>query len=95
MLPHRRRTGHTLCRLTVVGLAILYGLALAFLAVGLFGLLGNPPDSLAGIYVILLGVPWSLSLDALPEAWGPWTAGLAPLVNIALVAALCRRAWRR
>ncbi|MGX1096920.1 hypothetical protein [Amorphus sp. MBR-141] len=95
MKTPRRTMGRIVCRLTVVFLAVLYGLALALLAVGLFGLFGNPPDPLAGIYVILLGVPWSLLLDDVPDAWAPWAAGLAPLVNIALVAALCRLARRR
>lgn len=91
----RTTVGRLVCRLTVVGLAVLYAFALAFLAVGTFGLFGNPPDALSGIYVILLGLPWNLLLDGLPEAWAPWAAGLAPLVNIALVASLCRLARHR
>ncbi|MGX1309025.1 hypothetical protein AB7M35_003783 [Amorphus suaedae] len=91
----RTTAGRVVCRLTVGGLAILYAFALAFLAVGTFGLFGNPPDALSGIYVILLGLPWNLLLDGLPEAWAPWAASLAPLVNIALVASLCRLARRR
>ena len=91
----RRTVRHTACQLAVAGLAILYAIALAFLAIGTFGLFGNTPDALSGVYVIFLGLPWNLLIDGLPESWGPWAAVLAPLVNIGLLAALCRLARRR
>jgi hypothetical protein len=84
-----------LCR-TVVGLFALAWLAsLALLAIGTLGLFGSERDPLAGAYVVALGLPWVTWLDGLPEAVRPWLAALAPLVNLAMLALLCRVIRRR
>jgi hypothetical protein len=67
-----------------------YLAALALLAIGTFGLLGQPRDPLSAVFLIPLGLPWVLWADGLPDAFGPWVAILAPLLNIALLIALCR-----
>jgi len=45
------------CRAVVVVLAGLYILALALFAIGTFGLFGNEPGPLAGVYLLPLGLP--------------------------------------
>lgn len=60
-------------------------------AVGTFGWFGVEPDPLSGAYLIILGMPWVLPLDAVVGAAGlPLVGIVAPLVNIGIVWALCR-----
>lgn len=68
---------------------VLYLAALALLAVGSLGLFGSERDPLAAVFLILIGLPWNLFIDRLPEASHPWLAGAAPLLNIVLLAAAC------
>ena len=70
---------------------VLYLVALALLLIGTFGLFGQERDPLSGVFLVPLGLPWNLMLDALPEALLPWLAVLAPLLNIAIITWLCRR----
>ena len=82
-----------LCRIATALFALAYAAALAVLAIWTFGLFGQERDPLSGAYVILLGLPWTLWVPPLPDPW-PLTAGvLAPAMNLALCAALCR--WLR
>ena len=74
-------------------LRILLGLslvALALLAIGLFGLFGQERDPLAGVFLMPLGLPWVLWLDGVGAALTPWLAALAPALNLALLVAACR-----
>jgi hypothetical protein len=70
--------------------------ALAVFAVGTFGWFGADEDPLAGAYLIILGMPWVLlPFDVVVgEAALPLVAILAPLVNLAIVWAVCRRLAR-
>lgn len=86
--------GRGLCRAAILLLAILYLVALAVLLIGAFGATGQAPDGLAGIYVILLGLPWSLLIGPLAEGARPWAAVILPLVNLGLLIFLCRRPKR-
>ena len=79
-----------LCRWLVRLFAALYLAALVLLAVGMFGVLGAARDPLAGVYLIALGLPWVRWLDGAPEALRPWLAAAAPLLNLLILAALCR-----
>lgn len=82
------------CRVVVWGFAVAYGLALAVLVIGRFGLAGQPRDPLAGVFLAPLGLPWNLLARGAPEAWLPWLGVLAPAVNLALLVLVCR-AFRR
>ncbi len=79
----------TVCRLGIGLYALLYLSALALVAIGTFGLFGQPRDPLAGAYLMPLGLPWVLRLDGLPDGLAPWAAVLAPLVNIGLLLGPC------
>lgn len=79
-----------LCKIIVIGFGVLYLLALGLLAVGTFGLFGQEPDPLAGVFVVPLGLPWNRLAMGAPEALLPWIGALAPLVNLGILAALCR-----
>jgi hypothetical protein len=79
-----------MCRWFVWGFVVAYAMALALFAVGQFGLFGNERDPLAGVFLIPLGLPWVFWAGRLPEVVRPVAAALTPLVNLALIVALCR-----
>lgn len=79
-----------LCKIIVIGFGVLYLLALGLLAIGTFGLFGQEPDPLAGVFVVPLGLPWNRLAMGAPEALLPWIGVIAPLVNLGILSALCR-----
>jgi hypothetical protein len=80
----------TFCAWTFGFLALAYVLALGIGLIGTFGWLGQARDPLSWVFVILLGQPWVAWLGDLPEPIRPWVAALCPLLNLLLLAALCR-----
>ena len=76
-------------------LALLYVVALLLLAIGTFGWFGAERDPLSGIFLIPLGLPWTLMLGAVRGDAVLWLGLLAPLVNIALLVWLRRAVVRR
>ena len=79
-----------MCRylLWIFGLA--YLCALALLLIGTFGLFGSERGSLAGIYLVPLGVPWIWLVDLAPRSLQPWLAAAAPSLNLVVLWTLCR-----
>lgn len=77
------------------GFALLYLMALALLLVGTFGLFGQARVPLAGVFLILLGLPWILLLEGFPEGLRPWLAVLTPLLNLVILAGICRVTRRK
>ncbi|QVM82752.1 hypothetical protein [Novosphingobium decolorationis] len=62
----------------------LYLGALALLAIGTFGWLGQERDPLSGVFLVPLGLPWNRLAEGL--GWGGVVSGmLAPAVNAALL----------
>jgi hypothetical protein len=53
--------------------------------IGTFGLFGQERDPLAGVFLMPLGLPWVLWLEGFPEITLPWLAGMAPLLNLAIL----------
>ncbi|TCO71557.1 hypothetical protein [Rhodovulum euryhalinum] len=83
------------CTIVTVGFALLYLVALGLFAVGTLGLFGAERDPLAGVFLIPLGLPWNRLVDTFPEPLWPWLAAAAPLLNVAILTALCRILRRR
>jgi hypothetical protein len=81
----------SLCRIAVRLLFLAYLLALGLFLVGTFGWFGSPKGPLAGVFLIPLGLPWNLLSSRAPAALLPWIGAGAPLVNIAILSALCSR----
>ena len=84
-----------ICRVVTGAAVLLYAGALALAVVGTRGLFGVQPDGLAAVWLIFLGLPWSLlitpiALLGLPIVIGQGLAVLLPLVNIYLLHRLCR-----
>ena len=86
---------HRACRLIVIGFFVLYALAVGLFFVGTFGLFGSPSGPLAGVFLIPLGLPWTLMLDVFPEPLWPTLAALAPAVNLTILMLVCGWGARR
>ena len=84
----------TACTWVVLIVGALYLVALALLLIGTFGLFGQERDPLAGVFLIPLGLPWILWLDWASDSLRPWLAAAAPMLNLLILAALCRLARR-
>lgn len=78
-----------LCRFVIVVFALLWLVAAALLAIGTFGWFGQTPDPLSGVFLVPLGLPWTILGDRLGHA-GPALGLLAPGVNLLILVALCR-----
>lgn len=85
--------GAAVCIWVLRAFIALYLFALAMFLVGTFGLFGQTRDPLSGVFLIPLGWPWNWLVDLAPQPTWPWLAALAPLLNLSLLAALCR--WAR
>ena len=84
-----------ICRWLTGVFAVAYVAALAIFFVAAFGLFGQPRDPLGGVFLIPLGLPWSLLVDKAPEGLWPWLAAAAPVINILLLVGLCRLSRNR
>ena len=69
---------------------LLYVAALVLLAVGTFGWFGAERDPLAAVYLVPLGLPWTLLVGNAPELLVPWLAIASPGLNLFLIVAMCR-----
>jgi hypothetical protein len=78
-----------LCRIVVIGFAVLWALSVAILAVGTFGWFGQERDPLSGIYVVLLGSPWVQLIGSAGVA-SPLVGIFAPGVNLLCLVLVCR-----
>ena len=89
--------GRRVCRFLIGVYLLLYLAALSAAVVGAKGLFGVSPDGLSAVYLVFLGIPWTLALAFLPvpEVLAQIAFGAAPLLNAAIAFALCRRKRRR
>jgi len=84
-----------ICRALCLAFAAACVLAGALFLAGTFGLAGTARDPLAGVFLIPLGLPWNLLVDAAPQPAWPWLGAAAPALNLGLLVALCRLLRRR
>lgn len=93
--PPRRPLKERLCRLVVRLFLWLYLIALIISAAGMVDPFGILPRPLAGVLLVILGLPWSIASAAtwFPDDWQPVAAALAPIVNWLILGFLC--AWQR
>lgn len=83
-------TARRACEVALAAYMLLYALAFALFLIGAFGLFGSPQGPLAGVFLVVLGLPWTTMLDPMPTVLRPWAAGLALLLNAGLLALFCR-----
>lgn len=74
-----------------LGFGLAWLAALALFVIGTYGLFGSPGGPLAGVFLLPLGLPWTLAAGRLPEAVRPWAAALVPGINLALLVWMARR----
>jgi hypothetical protein len=94
---------HRYSKLCLAGLGcfLLFYLVAGLIAViGVNGLFGFEENSLAVIWLIFLGMPWTMVLALLPASGVlPWIGlgfiALVPLFNLWLLSRVCRRRRRR
>ena len=72
-------------------LIALYAAALFIWAVGTFGWFGQERDPLSALFLVPLGLPWTILVIGAPDATLPWIGALAPLVNVAILRWLAQR----
>lgn len=82
------------CRLVLIGFAVLWLLAAFVLVVGTFGRFGETRDPLSGVFLILIGSPW-VQMASQAGLASPLLALLAPGLNFLLILWACRRFGRR
>ena len=84
-----------ICRVVTVIFLAAYVIALALLGIGTFGLFEQEEDPLAGVFVVLLGLPWNQFFDGPSDAALLWIAMAAPAVNLLLLVGICRTLRKR
>lgn len=70
--------------------AAVYAAALVIFVIGTWGLFGVERDPLSGVFLIPLGLPWNLAIEAFPEPAWPTLGAAAPAANLLIVIAVCR-----
>jgi hypothetical protein len=85
-----------LCKIILVGFGTAYALALALFLIGTLGLFGQERDPLSGVFLLPLGLPWVWATGRLPDGLIRATAAAgAPLVNLGILALVCRALQKR
>jgi hypothetical protein len=72
----------------------LYAIAFLLYLIGTFGWFGSEKDPLAGVFLVILGMPWTALVDCLRESLRTPPAFLTPAVNAALIYSVCRLVGR-
>jgi hypothetical protein len=85
----------TVCKWAVRLFAAVYAAAVGLFCVGTFGLFGQPKDPLAGIFLLPIGLPWNRLISGFELDVRLLLLALAPLVNFAILFAICRFLSRR
>jgi chromate transport protein ChrA len=78
------------CSIVFGVLVAAYAIALGLLLIGTYGLFGQEKDPLSGAFLLMLGLPWNMLIDPLPESVKPWVVGLTPALNLLIVRTICR-----
>ena len=90
-----------MCNAIKWSFAAAYALALFLLAVDTWGWLGAERDPLSGIFLIPLGMPWTLFIGSVGkfDQFGGVShavlAMLAPAINLAILFSICSTLRRR
>jgi hypothetical protein len=60
------------------------------LVIGTFGLFGQARDPLSGAFAIILGQPWVMLVNKLPDALKFFAAAATPFLNAAILFVIAR-----
>ena len=78
-----------LCRLIVAAFAAIYAGTLLWNGIGLIIQFGTPVP-LAGVTLVVIGLPWTLGAAIFPDQRQPLAAALAPGLTLLILYATCR-----
>lgn len=92
---YRREASRWLCRMLVRGFALLYLAALAYTGLSATAWFDFARAPLAGVFLIVLGLPWTLAAAWFPDPVQPLVAAAAPLVTLILLWSWCHWPRRR
>lgn len=84
-----------LCRMTVRAFGLLYLGVLALQGISALGWFGFAPAPLAGAFLVVIGLPWTMAAAWFPDALQPLVAALAPCVTLVLLWTYCHWPRRR
>ena len=84
-----------LCRITVRAFGLLYLAVLALQGISALGWFGFAPKPLAGVFLVVIGLPWTLAAAWFPDSVQPLVAALAPLATLVLLWTYCHWPRRR
>lgn len=79
-----------MCKIIFYIFCILYAAAIFLWLVGRFGWFGAEQDPLSGVFLIILGQPWTRWVDKLPETLWPIASAFAPAINGVILFGICR-----
>lgn len=79
-----------LCRLTVAAFGAIYAGTLLWNGIGLIIQWGEPVP-LAGVTLVVIGLPWTLGAAMFPDQWQPLAAALAPGFTLLFFFVACRK----
>ena len=82
-------------RMVVRAFALLYLAALAFTGISTLGWFDFAAPPLAGVFLVVIGLPWTLAAAWFPDPLQPLVAALAPLVTLILLWTWCHWPRRR
>ncbi|WP_141728172.1 hypothetical protein [Devosia insulae] len=92
---YRREAARWLCRMVVRAFGLLYLLALAFTGISATGWFDFAPAPLAGVFLVVIGLPWTLAAAWFPDPLQPLVAAVAPLPTLILLWTWCHWPRRR
>jgi hypothetical protein len=84
--------------MVVRAFGLLYLLALAFTGISATGWFDFAPAPLAGVFLVVIGLPWTLAAAWFPDQLQPLVAAVAPLLTLVLLWGYChwpRQNWSR
>ena len=82
-------------KIAAIVFGLLYVAALLIYGSGTFGWFGQQPDPLSGVFLMPLGMPWTLMTGSAPQSMLPWVAVSAPLINLLILLLLMQASARR
>lgn len=83
------------CRLVVWAFGLLYLAALILLGISALAWFGFAPAPLAGVFLVVLGLPWTLAAAWFPDHLQPVVGALAPGVTLIILWTFCHWPRRR
>ena len=79
-----------ICKAVFSIFLVLYIIAFMLWLMGTYGWFGTAKDPLSGVFLVILGQPWTRWVNLLPAAWWPVAAALMPGINAAIIYLVCR-----